>query len=214
MSWTISRASLMLASTAALFLAPGCISLLPETEPNQLYRLSVPISNDSIGPAEEAVTVTVNRLAAPRGLAGDRIAVQRDSRIGYMAGAAWLGPAPQMLHSMILDVFHAEHPEIAAARAEDGVLARYQLDLELRHFEAVYDAGEGGAPLVRVAIRARMIDREDRSVAGARTVRAERRATDNRQGAIVAAFSSASQAAASDLVGWSAQTVCAQTPEC
>ena len=194
-------------SVLALLVTPGCISVLPETEPDTLYRLTTADLGEG-GVTEGAVTVIVARPRAPRGLAGDRIAIQRGDQIAYVAGAAWLSPAPDLLHSAIIDAFHAAAPEVAAVDATDGVDARFELDLQLRHFEAVYDAGEGAAPLARVDYRARLIDRHARAVVGARTVAVGVRAGANRQSDIVAAFSRASADAARQLVEWTGATMC------
>lgn len=207
MSRPVTRAGLAAAAFAALIALPGCISLLPETEPDALYRLttqSAPETRTAAG----GETVVIDRIAAPRGLAGDRIALERDGRIAYMAGAAWLSPAPQMLHTAILEAVQAQAPAITPARVQDGVSARYTLDLELRHFEAIYDAGSNAAPRVQVTLISRLIDRDTRSIAASRTLEASRRASANRQSAIVDAFSAASAEVAGQLASWAEGVVC------
>ena len=194
-------------AATALVVLPGCVSLLPETEPSALYRLDTAPAVQA-EPAQGAATVIVDRISAPNGLSGDRIAIQREGRIAYMAGAAWLSPAPVMVHGAVLDAFHAHAPAMTPARTEDGVAARYKLDLELRRFEAVYAGGQGAAPRVEVSLRAQMIDRDSRALMAARTVESTRAAAANRQGAIVDAFSSATREAAADLARWADGVVC------
>ena len=207
MTRRLTKLPLAAVAAAALLAAPGCISLLPETEPDTLYRLSGVEMLDA-GSAQAGETVIIDRIAAPRGLAGDRIAIEQDGRIAYMAGAAWLSPAPTLLYSAVIDAFHAEAPAIAPARAEDGVSGRYALDLELRHFEALYDNGANAAPLIRVGLRARLIDRSTRAVVGVRSLDSSQRAAANRQGAIVSAFSSASAEVSAGLANWTEGVVC------
>jgi cholesterol transport system auxiliary component len=190
-----------------LLIAPGCISVLPDSEPDTLYRLTT-ADIGGAGPAEGAATVIVGALDAPRGLAGDRIALQRDGQIAYMAGAAWLSPAPDLLQSAIIDAFYLNAPALAPAGVTDGVNARFDLDLQLRHFEAVYDQGEGAAPTIRVGMRARLIDRDTRMLIGAQTLDANVRARANRQSDIVEAFSRASSQAARQLADWTQAQVC------
>ncbi|MFP4518636.1 MAG: ABC-type transport auxiliary lipoprotein family protein [Oceanicaulis sp.] len=201
------RRSRLIAAACAALAGAGCVSLLPESEPDTLYRLAG-VDLDETVSAAAPVTVIIDRIAAPRGLAGDRIALLRGDAIAYMAGAAWISPAPQLVESAVLDAFYETAPLITPARAEDGVSARYELDVELRHFEAEYDRGEGAAPLVRAALRARLIDRDTRSLAAARTVERTARAAQNRQSAIVAAFSSAAGDAARELAGWTEEAIC------
>ena len=207
MSRPVSRCALAAGLLAALIALPGCISLLPETEPNALYRLQaadIPETRSVSG----GETVIIGRIAAPRGLAGDRIALQRDGRIAYMAGAAWLSPGPVLLHAAVLDAVQGGAPAITPARAEDGVSARYVLDLDLRHFEAIYDAGPDAAPRVQVTLVSRLIDRDTRSLAAAQTLTASARADSNRQSAIVDGFSQASADVANQLARWAEAAVC------
>jgi len=209
----MSRFASIIAASAALATA-GCVSLLPEPRPNTLYRLAA-ADLDASAPVTAPVTVLIDRISAPRGLAGDRIAIQRSGAIAYMAGAAWISPGPQLMEGAVFDAFYNGAPLIAPAHAEDGVRARYELDLDLRHFEAEYDQGEDAAPLVRTAVRARLIDRENRALVAARTIESTARATANRQGAIVAAFSSATDDATRALATWTQDAVCtsADAPE-
>lgn len=207
MSRPVFRNALGAAAFAALIVLPGCISLLPETEPDALYRLSIP-SGPETRVASGGETVVIDRIAAPRGLAGDRIALERDGQIAYMAGAAWLTPGPQMLHSAIVETVHAQAPAITPARVEDGVSARYTLTLELRNFEAIYDNGARAAPRVQVTLISRLIDRDTRAIAASRTLQSSHRASDNRQSAIVDAFSAASGDVASQLADWAEAVIC------
>ncbi|XBQ15384.1 MAG: ABC-type transport auxiliary lipoprotein family protein [Oceanicaulis sp.] len=205
----MSRLIPALAALAALVAAPGCVSLLPEAEPTTLYRLDTAVTDAAPARAGEDIPVLIDRIAAPRGLAGDRIAIQRGDAIAYMAGARWIGPAPQLVESAVLDGFHATAPLIGPAKAEDGVDARYELALELRRFEAVYDQGEGAAPTVRAALRARLIDRDTRALVAAGTIEESLRAAENRQGAIVAAFSQVTDSVARELADWTQTEICA-----
>lgn len=201
------------AALAASLALTGCISLLPESNPRMLYRLDPGITETARAPVRGAVPLSVERVSAPRALAGDKIAIDRGGAIAYMAGAAWASPAPAMFEGVLEDAFHAEAPQISPVRAEDGVSSRFRLDVALRRFEAVYDQGDTGAPLVRVTVRARIIDREERSLAARQVFHHEVRASAHRQGPIVAAFSSASGEAARDIARWAAQTVCESDPE-
>lgn len=203
----IGKSTMFVLAAASLLVLTGCISLLPETEPDTLYRLPLSEVSD-VALFGEREVVILGRIATPRGLAGDQIALQRDGSIGYMAGAAWLSPAPTLLYTSMVDAFHATAPALAPARAEDGVSARYQLDLELRHFEAVYDQGDGAAPLVRASLRARLIDRDTRAIVGARTVSESQRASANRQSDIVDAFGGASSQLTRSLATWTQSLVC------
>lgn len=201
------------AALAATLALTGCISLLPESNPRMLYRLDAGITETAPSPMRGAVPLSVERISAPRALAGDKIAIDRGGAIAYMAGAAWASPAPAMFESVLEDAFQAEAPQISPVRAEDGVSARFRLDVALRRFEAVYDQGDSAAPLVRVTVRARIIDRDERILAARQVFDHEVRASAHRQGPIIDAFLRASGDAARDVARWAAETVCEADPE-
>ncbi|MGY6533162.1 ABC-type transport auxiliary lipoprotein family protein [Glycocaulis sp.] len=196
----------ILAGFAALALS-GCITLLPEQERTTLYRLSSHLPAEASAP-HDAPVVRVGRPFAPRALSGDRVALDTgEGRIAYMAGASWVSPVPFLVQELIMDTFDRRAEGVTAARPDEGVAARYDLRLELRRFEAVYDEGEGRAPRVDVALRARLIDGANREVAGLRSINVSQRASSNRQSAIVDAFSRAASEAAAELVDWTGERV-------
>lgn len=197
-----------LACLAALSLS-ACISLLPEQERSTLYRLSNHIPAEASAP-HDAPVVRVGRPFAPRALSGDRVALDTgEGRIAYMAGASWVSPVPFLVQELVMDMFDRRADAVTAARPEEGVASRYDLRLELRRFEAVYDEGDNAAPRVDVVLRARLIDGVNREVSGARSFAVSQRASSNRQSAIVEAFSRASSEAARDLVSWTEERVAA-----
>ncbi len=207
---TMSKYALGALAAASLLATPGCISLLPESEPVSLYRLDA-LMDEELAPSANAQTLVVERVTAPRGLAVDRVALLREGELAYMAGAAWLSPAPVLVQDRILDILQSETPQLIPARTEDGVDSRYRLQIELRRFEAEYDQGASRAPVIQMRVMARLIDREDRTLAAARRFDVSVRASDNRQSAIVAAFSEATNETARSLAQWSSEVVCAES---
>jgi len=199
----LHRRAGFLAAGLALVLAPGCVQLLPEQDPATIYRLAPSLPEADPVAAQRGAVILVERPEAPRALAGDRIAMAREQgQIAYIAGANWISPAPDLIQELILDTFDRQLEGYTAARAVDGVDARYVVRLELRHFEAVYDRGNNRAPLARVGLRARLVDDETHDFVAVTTLRGEARAEAHRQGAIVEAFSEAAREAAQDLADW------------
>ena len=181
----------------------ACVSLLPESTPSAVYRLSSPAPRAWSG--TEWTVIEVVPPLAPSGLAGDEIALQmEDHHIAYMAGARWIAPAPRLLQSLIVDTFNASDARLAPSLPDDGVRADYELRLDLREFEAIYDNGDGNAPLVRVRINARLVAANGRHFVGSSDFVSEVRASTNRIGAIVAAFDQASTQVSRDLATWTA----------
>ncbi|MGK0265872.1 MAG: cholesterol transport system auxiliary component [Maricaulis sp.] len=181
----------------------ACVSLLPETAASAVYRLSSPAPLAWTGEARTVVEIVSPQ--APRGLAGDEIAIQMaDGHIAYMASSRWIAPAPRIVQTLVVDTFNATPSSLAPALPEDGVRAQYELRLDLREFEAVYDQGDGRAPLIRVRLGARLIASDGRRLAGSNVFIGEARASANRVGDIVAAFDQAATQVSQELASWTA----------
>jgi len=190
----------LLVALAALSVS-ACVSILPETEPSAIYRLSSPTPVEWSG--RERMFVEINTPLAPRGLAGDEIALLMDGRhLAYMASAKWIAPAPRIVQNLVIDTFNATSASLAPARPEDGVRADYELRLDLREFEAAYDQGAGRAPMIHVSLTARMIATDGRRLIGTQVFSSQMRASANREGAIIDAFDGASRIAIRDLADW------------
>lgn len=196
----------LLLAGAALALS-GCITLLPETGSSALYRLSnhVPVQGEI---NHDAPAVRVTRPVAARALANDRVALDTgNGSLAYMAGATWVSAAPVLVQELIIDTFDRRSTALVAARPDEGVTTRWDLRLELRRFEAVYDQGSGAAPRVDVTIRARLIDAANREVSSVRTFEVSQRAEGNRQPLIIDAFSRATSDLSRELVDWASERV-------
>jgi cholesterol transport system auxiliary component len=200
-----SARSLKLALVALTALsASACVSLLPESEPNAVYRLSSPEPREMTG--GDWTLVRVDPLQAPRGLAGDDVALLMEGRhLAYMQGAQWISPTPRIMQNLVIDTFNAHGSQLAPVRPEDGVRAEYELRLDLREFEAAYDQGAGQAPTVRVRIAARLISADGRDLVGGQVFTAHARASANRSRAIIDAFDQAAGQATRDLATWTAE---------
>lgn len=197
----------VLAVAAFALTLGGCISLLPEAEPVDTYRLA-PVETPALGAARPvgAPTLMVGIPSATRAYGGDRIVVVRDDgSLALAAGVRWAAPVRSMLQNAVIETFEGA-PGPAPLRPGDGVAANYDLSLDLRRFEAEYDNGMEAAPRVRVAVGARVIARS-RELSGASGFSADVRARSNTMTDIVAAFSEASKQVADSLVAWSAAVV-------
>jgi cholesterol transport system auxiliary component len=197
------------AAAAGLGLA-GCVSVLPDMGPgSQIYRLegagapAVRASAFAETTVRQGVTVMVPEPVAPRALSSDRVAVvMNGGHISYAAGARWNERAPRVVQERILSAFEADPRTAAAVRPEDGVTSRYELRLDLLRFDAVYDRGETSAPIVFVELRAKLIDRTSRELVNSTRVTTQQRASENRMGAIIAAFDGAMNDVGARLVDW------------
>ncbi|MHA6287095.1 ABC-type transport auxiliary lipoprotein family protein [Maricaulis sp. CAU 1757] len=196
-------ARLALAATCLAGLS-ACVSLLPESEPVGVYRLSSPEPREWTGGQWQ--TVEIEAPQAPRGLSGPEIALMRDGRIAYVAGARWIAPSTHILQDLVVETFGAADSHLAPTRPEDGTRSNYSLRLDLHDFHAEYDRGATAAPLVRVRLAARLIDGVEQRLLASRMFSAETRASAHSTRAIVTAFDAASMQVAQDLAAWTEAT--------
>ena len=184
----------------------ACVSLLPEVEPSAIYRLSSP--TPASWTSSDGAMIEINIPNAPRGLSSDSIAIlTSDRHLAYMGQAKWISPAPRIVQNLIIDSFNAAEGQLVPARPSDGVRAQYELQLDLREFEASYDQGAGSAPMVNVRIAARLVSAETNGFIGTRVFTAQARASADRQQAVVDAFNRAAGDAARNMANWSSEMV-------
>ncbi|MDQ7019784.1 MAG: ABC-type transport auxiliary lipoprotein family protein [Robiginitomaculum sp.] len=194
------RAKLVILA-ASLVLA-SCVSLLPKPGPDpDIFRLSEIALPDDLA-ASPVVMVELPRT--PKALRNNRMAVIEGKQgIAYTTGARWAAAVPQIMAELLGDSMLATG-RLNVVSPQEGVHPRYGLITEIRHFEIVYDQGAEAAPLGRVTIRAKLINRRSRTVIAQRHFDAQVRASENRLSAIAAAVDSAAHQGGRALGAWAA----------
>ncbi len=192
---------------AALLLG-GCVRLLPEARTADIYRLRPPAPESQTAPRPFGQpTVMISSPSAGRAFGASDILISRpDASLASVAGARWAGTARGMLQDYLIEMFEQAVDGPAPLRPGDGLAADYDLSLDLRNFEANYDQDMESAPLVRVAMGARLISGA-RVLVASSGFSSEVRARSNRMGDIIAAFDQATEEVASALVGWTGAAV-------
>ena len=146
----ISRNDQKLAPVAASRLRPrrtalfavalaGCASLFTKA-PRPLFQLSAPSDLPPNLPHTKA-QIVVDAPYAPEGLERARIAVVRATNaIDYLADGDWADRTPNMVRAVLVEAF--ENSKAVAAVGPDSLDLRADFEIEgdLRHFEAVYDS--------------------------------------------------------------------------
>ncbi|HEX3364671.1 ABC-type transport auxiliary lipoprotein family protein [Phenylobacterium sp.] len=175
----------------------GCISLLPKSKVSQMYRFG---PTPAAAPAAQTGNVAVFRTNGDfqEEAADDRILTVSGGKAAYVAEARWVAPAQVLFDQAVANAFDAS-PVRLIARGQQG-RAAYALRLDVRTFEASYDAGKD-APTIVVHIHA-ALTKADQSGVGEQDFEARVPASDNRVGAIVAAFDAASKDVIGKLVAW------------
>jgi len=198
---------------AAVALVAGCLlqgctgSLLESQVPApEVYRLgALAAGADTGAPSPAAVptaslALTVARPRASQALDTDRIAVVPEPRrFDYYADVRWSEPAPQMLQQSLVAAFEASGRFAGVLAAPARVPSELLLDVEVRHFEAVA-ASPGARPEVVVQLQTSLVDMRRAARVASFVSEARVTASDNRRGAIVAAFDQASARVIADVV--------------
>ena len=181
-------------------LCTACVGsvLKSDNEAPDLYRLAAPAaSGGSAGPSQ-AQAITVARPRSVSSLDTDRIAVTTPGHgFDYLSGARWSDTAPQMIQQLLVDTLMADGRFATAVAAPSRVPTDLLLEVELRHFEAVY-ASVGEPPRILVQLQANLVDVRRGIRVASFDSRAEATAARNDRTAVVAAFEDAALRAARD----------------
>jgi len=187
------------------FLLVGCISLLPKEKPAQLYRFGVsapPTAPRASGPGRFSVQVVPMGFA--RDAASDTILTVTGDQAAYIAGSRWVTSASSLFEAAVTRAFDADGGPARLIPHGEAVRPDYALKLDVRRFEARYDAGQQSPPTVVVELYAGLVRRAgDGATAPAeRIFQASVPASENRAGAIAAAFDSAVTKVLGEMVVW------------
>lgn len=195
----------VLMATAALALG-GCVNLIPQAEPAAVYRLSAPEPSGDFNTDQTIVSVGVP--LTPRALSSDDIAISLErGELAFIEGAKWIAPVPRLMQDLIVESIDAFESDLAATRPEDGVEAEYEINTEVRAFEAVYRNGQEAAPTAVIRMRVRLVRLDGRRLIGVYAAGAQAQAMDNRIGEIVAAYDAAAQETAAEIASWAAARI-------
>jgi cholesterol transport system auxiliary component len=184
-------------------LCTACVGSLlkSDNEAPDLYRLTGPSASGAsvgAGPAL-AQAITVARPRSASSLDTDRIAASTpDHGFDYLADARWADTAPQMVQQLLVDRLIAGGRFATAVAAPSRVPSELLLEVELRHFEAVY-AGVGEPPRILVELQGNLVDVRRGTRVASFDSRAEATAARNDRRAVVAAFEDATARAVQDV---------------
>jgi cholesterol transport system auxiliary component len=191
-----------LASACALALS-GCISLFPKSDPAQLYRFGqTPSATGAPAPAAGTVSVFRSGGTFASEAAGDRLLAITGEEASYIADSRWVAPASVLWDQAVLAAFDAAPGRARLVSRGEMAGADYVLRLDVRNFEARYENGPEGAPVVLVRVRAALSRPLDRTFVREQILEARVPAGDNRVGAIVSAYDRATADVLGQLARW------------
>ena len=199
----MNRISLIrpIAVTLAAMALSAC-ALLATPEPVQTYRFgeAAPAASAALSVASPT-EVTLRRVEFPQAVEGDRLLGVTGTETAYIAGARWVSPAADLYMASIENAFTAQATRVRLIGPRELIRARRSLDIDVRSFEARYDA-PGRAPTIVITARARLLALPDRTVAAEQVFTIEQPATANRVSAIVEAFDIATRDLNTRIVAW------------
>jgi cholesterol transport system auxiliary component len=198
----VIRSSIKVAVAAAGVLALAGCALLSTPDPVQTYRFGGPAA---AGAAAEGQTglreVNLRRVQFPEAVEGDKILGVTGTETAYIAGARWVSPASDLYMESLENAFAAQATRVRLIGPRELIRSERTLDIDIRAFEARYDA-PGAVPTVAVTARARLLTLPERTVAAERTFTVMQPAGANRVSAIVEAFDAATRDLNSQIVAW------------
>ena len=179
----------------------GC-ALLSTPDPVQTYRFGGATALTPAAAATASPTqVTLRRVEFPEAVEGDKLLGVTGTETAYIAGARWVSPAADLYMESIENAFAAQATRVRLVGARELTRSQRSLDIDVRTFEARYDA-PGMAPTIVVTARARLLALPERTVAAERLFTVEQPATANRVSSIVEAFDLATRDLNTQIVAW------------
>src|SRR5688572_14682464 len=168
----------------------GCGSLLETKLPTSTNYVLAPVPAASSGVARSQADLSIGRPDLAPGLDTERIAVLKGRQLDYYRGAQWGGRMTEVVQTLLVDSFQDQQLFRSVTAEQSRVASEYVLDVSVRDFQAEY-ASDNTAPNVHVTILGRLIRVTDRQLIDTFTATAQSRASDNRLGAVTAAFETA-----------------------
>jgi cholesterol transport system auxiliary component len=198
----VIRSSIKLAVVAAAVLAVGGCALLSSPPPVQTYRFGGPAVSGAIAEGQGGLReVSLRRVQFPEAVEGDRLLGVTGTETAYIKDARWISPASDLYMESLENAFAAQATRVRLIGPRELIRGERSLDIDVRAFEARYDAPEA-APTVVVTARARLLALPDRTVAAERTFTVQQPAAANRVSAIVEAFDAATRDLNGQIAAW------------
>lgn len=187
----------------------GACSLLSTPDPVQLYRFGdLPSGSGEHAAPASAIQVAMRRPEFAQAVREDRILGVTGTEAAYIAGVRWVSGADILFSDSLESAFAAQATRVRLIGPRELTRASQALDIDVRTFEARY-AAPGTAPVATIVARVRLLNAQERSVSAERVFTVEQPATENRVGAIVTAFDTATREINSQIVAWTDQNAVA-----
>lgn len=197
-----------LCGALALGLA-GCVTLLPKTEPAQLYTFGFaqPPAEAEQAPAQggalasPAATLALAPIGFVQAARGDAILTLSGAEAAYLAQTRWVSPAHILFQEAANDALSGARGLRLAPRRQLGA-ADHLLRLDVRAFQTEYGPRGRGAPTVVVRVQASLSERRSDRLLAERVFEVRTPASANRVSAIVGAYNRSVSETLSQITDW------------
>lgn len=191
--------SLRLAALAATLGLVSACSILPHSDPVDIYRL--PVSQATANAAPLDWSLRLNKPLTSEALAGPRIAViPQGDVISSYKGARWSDPVPMLLRNRLLDGFQRDGRVQRLSADDSNLQADYELAGELQAFQSEYRAGAQLEVVIRYD--ARLVQGRTQRILASKRFEVRQPLNDGKVPAVVAGFGAASDVLARQLIAW------------
>ncbi|MBV4506321.1 membrane integrity-associated transporter subunit PqiC [Pseudomonas sp. BW13M1] len=191
--------SLRLAFAAATLSLVSACSILPQSEPVDIYRLPVNQSARAAAPLDWSLRL--NKPLASEALAGPRIAViPQGDVISSYKGARWSDPTPMLLRNRLLDGFQRDGRVQRLSADDSNLQADYELGGELQAFQSEYRPG--GAVEVVIRYDARLVQGRSQRILASKRFEVRQALGEQQVPAVVAGFGAASDQLTRQVIDW------------
>ncbi|KNX80697.1 membrane integrity-associated transporter subunit PqiC [Pseudomonas sp. BW16M2] len=191
--------SLRLAFAAATLSLVSACSILPQSEPVDIYRL--PVNQAARAAAPLDWSLRLNKPLASEALAGPRIAViPQGDVISSYKGARWSDPTPMLVRNRLLDGFQRDGRVQRLSADDSNLQADYELGGELQAFQSEYRPG--GAVEVVIRYDARLVQGRSQRILASKRFEVRQALGEQQVPAVVAGFGAASDQLARQVIDW------------
>lgn len=187
---------------AAVALTGAC-SILPESEPSDVYRLPSAQGVSTGQGAAQPWSLRLTKLQASEALNSPKIAViPQGDLISSYAASRWSDPAPVLVRNRLLDGFQRDG-RVSLLSTDDS---NFQADLELGgNLQAFQTEYQGTAASVVVRLDALLVRGYDQRILASRRFEVRQSLSDVKVPAVVAGFGKASDRLTAQVVNWAVE---------
>ena len=182
----------------------GACSILPKSEPSDVYRLPAAQAPASARPATmQSWSLRLNKLQASEALNRPSIAViPQGDVISSYKGSRWSDPAPVLLRNRLLDGFQRDGRVTLLSTDDSNFQADLELGGSLQAFQTEYQGTQAG---VVVRVDALLVRGYDQRILASRRFEERQPLSDVQVPAVVAGFGKASDRLTAKVVAWAVE---------